>query len=84
MIYFIGNILALVSWLPQLKKIWTTKDVSGFSIKGYVLLILGMLILLTHASILGDSVFVTFTVINAILGSSQVASILYWRHREKK
>ena len=57
---FIGTIIVIGAYFPQIIKILWTKDVSGISITAWSTWLLGTAMILAHAYTTGDHVFIVF------------------------
>ena len=83
MLAVIANLLSIFSWVPQIHRIHKTHDVNGFSLFGYMLFIIGMTILLFHATWLKDWVFIAFTACNMVLCVIEVIMIFWIKSRKR-
>jgi MtN3 and saliva related transmembrane protein len=68
------------SYVPQLKKCWTTDSAGDLSLKMFLILATGIALWITYGSLLGDAVIITANSISLCL----LSGILYFKLRGRR
>lgn len=78
----LGAIIIVVSWFPQIIKLWKTKSSKDISIPFLVTIIFGTVILIPHSIVIKD---IYFTLMNIFASSAAfIALILALKYRKVK
>lgn len=78
---FIGIILVTSAYIPQIVKIWKTKNAEGISITAWLTWLVGTVFILIHAFSTKDGVFIVFQTLSFIFVATITLLAIVYRKR---
>lgn len=79
---FIGTILVISAYIPQILRLIKTKNAVSISISAWIIWLIGTIMILSHALTIGDRVFIFFQSLSLILVT--IILFLALRYRKKR
>ena len=78
----LGMLLVLTADIPQILKVWKSKETAGISLFRYGILLSGLICFLGHAVWIEDTVFIVNGIIGCFITGGTLTFILFVRRKE--